>query len=172
MALLLLIPFFLVRFGLLSLLNKEAIGRAAYFAPLLDYEKVAYWFYQISNLAIIVVMGFLEIHFDPIGQFYAGVIVYVAGTILLIGSVVNFATPSRSGINQKGLYRLSRNPMYVAYFLFFIGCAMLTQSLVLLAFILVFQITSHWIILSEERWCIEKFGDEYRQYMERVRRYI
>jgi protein-S-isoprenylcysteine O-methyltransferase Ste14 len=37
---------------------------------------------------------------------------------------------------------------------------------------LVFQISSHWIILSEERWCVKQFGDEYIDYMKRVRRYI
>jgi protein-S-isoprenylcysteine O-methyltransferase Ste14 len=35
-----------------------------------------------------------------------------------------------------------------------------------------FQISAHWIILSEERWCIKKFGEEYIKYMNRVRRYI
>ncbi|MEG1207469.1 MAG: isoprenylcysteine carboxylmethyltransferase family protein [Angelakisella sp.] len=172
MAFLLLLPFFLVRFGLLSLLNQEAINRAAYFAPLLDNEKPAYWLYQISNVAIIVYMFFLKIKFVSIWLFYTGVVVYVIGIILLIVSVVSFATPAKSGINESGIYRLSRNPMYVAYFVFFFGCVLLTQSLVLLAVVLVFQITSHWIILSEERWCIRKFGNEYRQYMERVRRYI
>ncbi|MEG0542048.1 MAG: methyltransferase [Angelakisella sp.] len=172
MAFLLLLPFFLVRFGLLSLLNQEAINRAAYFAPLLDNEKPAYWLYQISNVAIIVYMFFLKIKFVSIWLFYTGVAVYVIGIILLIVSVVSFATPAKNGINESGIYRLSRNPMYVAYFVFFFGCVLLTQSLVLLAVVLVFQITSHWIILSEERWCIRKFGNEYRQYMERVRRYI
>jgi|GEM_PF-80504 len=172
MGVLLLLPFFLVRFGLLSLLNTEAIKRAAYFAPLLDNEKVAYWLYQISNVAIVVCMFFLKIKFVPIWLFYMGVAVYAAGIILLTVSVVNFAAPAESGINKNGLYRVSRNPMYVAYFVFFIGCALLTQSLVLLTFALFFQITAHWIILSEERWCVQKFGNDYRQYMERVRRYI
>ena len=47
MEILLLLPFFLIRFGLLSLLNKEAVGRAAYFAPLQGNEKTACIFYQI-----------------------------------------------------------------------------------------------------------------------------
>lgn len=92
--------------------------------------------------------------------------------LLLIVAVLYFSSPSAGGILQKGIYRFSRNPMYLAYFLYFIGCALLTQSLLLLGFILVFQVTSHWIIRAEERWCIETFGDEYRQYMQKVRRYI
>jgi protein-S-isoprenylcysteine O-methyltransferase Ste14 len=87
-------------------------------------------------------------------------------------SVSNFAKPAKNGINLKGLYRISRNPMYLAYFIYFLGCVLLTRSLVLLALLIVFQISAHWIILSEERWCIEKFGEEYLNYMKKVRRYI
>ncbi len=37
---------------------------------------------------------------------------------------------------------------------------------------IVFQISAYWIILSEERWCVKKFGEEYINYMNKVRRYI
>lgn len=172
MGFLLLLPFFLIRFGLLTLMDRAAVARAAHFAPLLKQEKAAYWIYQISNAAILLSLLFLKVKVTPFPLFLAGLSIYSAGTILLAGSVMNFANPSESGINQKGLYRLSRNPMYVAYFFFFIGCALLTQSLRLLGFVLVFQITAHWIIRSEERWCIEQFGEEYLQYMKKVRRYF
>lgn len=52
------------------------------------------------------------------------------------------------------------------------GCALLTHSVLLGGIVIIFQLSSHWIILSEERWCIGEFGDAYRQYMKRVRRYI
>lgn len=172
MGLLLLLPFFLIRFGLLSLLDRGAVKRAAYFAPLLGNEKVAYWSYQLSNVAIFVYLLFLSVKLVPLWVFVLGLVVYLAGVILLTVSVVNYAAPSESGINQNGLYKLSRNPMYVAYFVLFIGCALMTQSAILLAFVLVFQISAHWIIRSEERWCIRKFGTEYLSYMEQVRRYI
>ncbi len=76
------------------------------------------------------------------------------------------------GINLNGLYRVSRNPMYIAYFIYFLGCALLTHSLILLALLICFQVSAHWIILSEEKWCIKKFGEEYIKYMNKVRRYI
>lgn len=172
MGVLLLIPFFLIRFGLLSRLNKEAVKRAAYFAPLLDGKRTAYWIYQVSSAGIIVYLLFLKVKLTPSWFFTAGLVVYLSGLVLLGVSMVNFAAPAENGINQNGLYRLSRNPMYVAYFIFFMGCVVMTRSLILLAIVLVFQITAHWIILSEERWCIQKFGQEYLEYMEKVRRYI
>ncbi len=168
---LLLIPFILIRFGLLSMLSKEGLKRAAFFAPLIGKEKIAYWFYQISNVLIFVYLFFLKVTTDSY-WFYAGLVTYGLGVLLCIASVSNFAKPAEDGINLKGLYRISRNPMYIAYFIYFLGCVLLTRSLLLLAILMVFQISSHWIILSEERWCIKKFGEEYKDYMNRVRRYI
>lgn len=169
---LLLIPFFLIRFGLLAVINKDAIIRAAHFAPLSGNEMIAYWIYQISNIAIFVYLCFTAVVIDFSWQFYVGLIIYIIGLILCAVSVMNFAVDSTEGANYNGLYRFSRNPMYVSYLVYFVGCALLTQSLVLCGIILIFQIVSHWIILSEERWCIKKFGEEYIQYMKKVRRYI
>lgn len=169
---LLLIPFFLIRFGLLSLLDKGAVKRAAYFAPLSGNEIAAYWVYQISNLAIFIYICFLMVRIEFSWIFCAGLIIYVSGLMLCAVSIMNFAKPSDGGLNCNGFYRFSRNPMYVSYFIYFAGCALLTQSLLLFGFVLIFQISSHWIILSEEKWCIEIFGEEYRQYMKTVRRYI
>ncbi len=75
----LIIPFFLIRFGLLSFFGKRAVSRVAYFAPINKDEIPAYYVYQIST---------------------------------------------------------------------------------------------HSIIISEERWCLEKFGNEYKEYMARVGRYF
>ena len=169
---LLLIPFLMIRFGLLSLLDKGAVKRAAYFAPLSGNEIIAYWVYQISNLAIFIYLCFLTVRIEFSWIFCAGLFVYVIGLVFCAVSIVNFTKPSDNGLNSNGLYRFSRNPMYVAYFIYFAGCALLTQSLLLFGIVAVFQISSHWIILSEEKWCIETFGEEYRQYMKKVRRYI
>lgn len=38
--------------------------------------------------------------------------------------------------------------------------------------ILLFQISAHRIILAEERWCEKKFGEDYRTYRKKVRRYL
>jgi len=165
------IPLMFIRFGLLGILDKGALKRAAFFAPLIGKEKVAYCVYQISNILIFVYLCFLKITTAPY-WFYAGFVIYGLGVLLCLVSVLNFAQPAEAGINLNGLYRISRNPMYVAYFIYFLGCVLLTQSLILLVILLVFQISAHWIILSEERWCIRKFGEEYINYMNKVRRYI
>lgn len=168
---LLLLPLLLIRYGLLALLNKEALHRAAFFAPVMGKEKTAFLWYQVSNLLLFVYLCFLKIHTNAI-WFYSGAIVFGIGIMLCVVSTANFARPDSNRMNGNGLYRVSRNPMYVSYFIYFLGCVLLTQSLVLLGLVLVFQISAHWIILSEERWCTKEFGQEYIDYMKKVRRYL
>jgi protein-S-isoprenylcysteine O-methyltransferase Ste14 len=170
-AFLLMIPLFFIRFGLLGMINRDALSRAAFFAPLEGKEKTAYLFYQVSNIFIILYSFFLKIQTEP-SLFFIGLFVYISGVSILTVSTVNFAKPKQSGINMNGIYKISRNPMYIGYFMYFLGCVLLTHSLVLLLSLLVFQISTHWIILSEERWCINNFGNEYINYMNKVRRYI
>ena len=169
---LLLIPFLLIRFVLLSLLNREAVPRAAYFAPVQGGERAAYWIYQISTMGIFLTLFFLRISLDLSRQTVLGMACYILGLCLCAGSIAGFAAPDKTGLHKSGIYRISRNPMDVSYFICFLGMALLTRSWLLFGFVAVFQIASHWIILSEERWCLEKFGAAYEQYMKSVRRYI
>lgn len=166
------IPLFLIRFGLLGVLDKGALARAAHFPPLEGRERVGYAVYQVANVLIILYPLLLNIKTEPTYLFAAGCAVYGAGVVLLVVSTVQFARPSASGLLEAGVYRLSRNPMYVAYFLYFLGCALLAQSLVLLAAVLVFQMAAHTIIKAEERECETEFGERYRAYRSRVRRYL
>ena len=170
-AFLLILPFLLVRFGLLAVLDKEAIKRAAYFPPLFGREIVAYGFYQVANAFLLLYPLLLTIRTEGI-LFYAGLPVYLLGLLLCAGAMMSFARPETTGFSRKGLYRFSRNPVYIGYFFFFSGCVLLTHSRLLLVALLVFQYTAHWIIRSEERWCLDTFGEEYREYQSRVRRYI
>jgi protein-S-isoprenylcysteine O-methyltransferase Ste14 len=166
-----LVPLLLIRYGLLGLLGKTALRRAAFFPPRDGAEKAAYVLYQLATLSIFAYLFFLKlVYFSPL--FYPGVALFGLGAAVIFISAVNFASPHKNGLNTGGLYRLSRNPMYVGYFLYFLGCVLLTSSWGLLIPVLVFQLSAHWIILSEERWCVKEFGEEYQSYMKKVRRYL
>ena len=167
----LIIPLILIRYGLLGAISKEALQRAAHFPPLIGKEKTAFWVYQISVLCMLIYFFFLQVVTDSV-LFYIGLSVYAAGLLLCIFSMSNFAKPKDNGINTKGLYRLSRHPIYVSYLVYFLGCMLLTRSLIVLSLVVIHQVSVHFIILCEERWCIQTFGDEYLTYMKKVRRYL
>jgi protein-S-isoprenylcysteine O-methyltransferase Ste14 len=168
---LLVIPLFLIRYGLLFFVNKDALKRAAFFPPRVGFERVVFWVYQLSMLAMFIYMVFTKIVFES-NLFYIGILVYIIGILLCSMSTVNFGKTNGHGINTNGLYNFSRNPMYIAYFVYLLGCVLITQSIVLFALLIIFQVSTHWIILSEERWCLSKFGEDYKRYMKKVRRYF
>ena len=167
----LLLPFLLIRFLLLGLCNRQALARAAFFAPLAGAEKAAYWVYQLATLLLFVGPFFLTVQTGG-GWFAAGILVLAIGAALCAAAVVDFAKPTENGFHQNGLYHVSRNPMYVGYFFYFLGCVLLTKSPLLLAALAAFQVSAHWIILSEERWCAAEFGQQYTAYKSKVRRYF
>lgn len=166
------IPFLFIRFILLSVMSTKAVQRASHFAPVQGREKVAYYIYQISTIGIVLYPIFLTLKAEHSWKFYLAMIWYFLGLCLCVIVMINFSFPDHAGLNTNGMYQFSRNPMYIAYFVCFTGIALLTQSVVLFAIVIIFQISAHWIILAEERWCIEKFGESYRRYMKNVRRYI
>lgn len=152
-------------------ISKEALERAKFFPPTEGKEQSAFYVYQITILILLIYLFFAEIKFNSTLNF-TGLLVYLSGTILYLKSIVDFARPENTGINKTGLYKYSRNPMYVAFFLYFLGCSLLINSWFYFIILMVFQISVHYLILSEERWCVKKFGKEYNDYMKKVRRYI
>jgi len=167
----LIIPLLIVRYGLPLLVDKDAMKRAAFTPPVEGREKIAFWVYLLSTFAMLIYLFFITIAVESY-LFYIGVSFSVIGLLLYAISFINFGKPSEQGINTHGLYKYSRNPIYVAFFIYLLGCVLITQSLILLALLIVYQTSVHWIVLSEERWCIQQFGNEYIQYMKRVRRYL
>ena len=169
---LLLLPFLLLRFGLLGRLGGDGLGRAAHIPPMGGGERLACWVYQLSSAGVLVCLCFQRAAVDGAWPFWTGLVLYLLGLALCAGAVVSFGRPSPGPFREDGLYRFSRNPMYVSYFVYFAGCVLLTRSWLLAILVLLFQLSEHWIILAEERWCGEQFGAPYEAYRKRVRRYL
>jgi len=167
----LVLPIILIRYFLLGFISKEALQRAGFFPPTEGKEKIAYYIYQITTLFLLIYLFFATIKLNSVFN-YIGLIIFIIGTLLYMKSIIDFAKPQDNGINKNGLYKYSRNPMYVAFFLYFLGCSLLINSILYFIVLIIFQITVHYLILSEERWCIKEFGEEYIDYMKTVRRYI
>ena len=72
-----------------------------------------------------------------------------------------------------GIYRLTRNPMYVGFTLWYLAAACWANSLWPFLFLpIVLLIMLYGVILREERYLDRRFGDEYRAYQQRVRRWL
>ena len=80
--------------------------------------------------------------------------------------------PTRSVI-QTGLFRYSRNPIYLAFCIATGGCALLFDNgWILLGLIPLVGLLTLLVIRREERYLEAKFGDDYLAYKRRVRRWL
>jgi protein-S-isoprenylcysteine O-methyltransferase Ste14 len=104
--------------------------------------------------------------------FYAGLSVYLLGMIFLSAAEYNYVSAPEDKLLTKGVYRISRNPMWFGFFLILFGIGIACASWIYLLCAVVFVILQHILIGAEERWCIEKYGDAYREYMNRTPRWI
>ena len=103
---------------------------------------------------------------------YIGLIVYLFGMIFNIVAGTNLVNTPMDRPATKGLYRISRNPIYLSANLIFIGMGIACASWLVLLLIAVSIILQNILIDAEERWCLEKYGDAYREYMNRTPKWI
>ena len=80
---------------------------------------------------------------------------------------------STTALVTAGPYCFTRNPLYLALSLFYLGGALLLDSVwALLLFPLVVLVMSRGVIAREERYLEHKFGAAYQEYKSRVRRWL
>ncbi len=78
-----------------------------------------------------------------------------------------------SALVTGGPYRFTRNPIYLGFFLIYLGFTFLDGTLWgLLASPFLFWTITHAVIHAEEIYLDEKFGDEYKMYRSRVRQWL
>lgn len=73
----------------------------------------------------------------------------------------------------SGLYRYSRNPIYVGLTLAYLGAGLLADSLWVLVLLIPVLVLIHYgVILREEEYLQRKFGAAYFHYVRSVRRWL
>lgn len=88
------------------------------------------------------------------------------------GTNVNPAEPT-TALVTTGPYLFSRNPLYLGLTMFYAGIALLGNlfwSILLLPVIV--RVVNQGVIKREERYLENKFGEQYKQYKERVPRWF
>ena len=111
----------------------------------------------------------------------SGLFILIAGVGVIASARILF---QRTGQNPvpwkpspslilKGPYRFTRNPMYLGVTLFEVGLGLMVNNLWISLFAVPALVTVHFVaVLPEERYLSEKFGESYKAYLTRVRRYL
>jgi len=105
--------------------------------------------------------------------FVVGLLIYLPVMFFLVIGLLNLATTPVNELVTRGVYGISRHPLYFGEVLvsISIGIACLSWVFLLLA-IAKFLLIHYYVVGAEEPFLIEKYGDTYREYMNRTPRWI
>ena len=104
-----------------------------------------------------------------------GVVLIASAVAIVVAAFRAMARAERptTAIVTDGPFRYTRNPIYVALTLFYLGIGMVLNALwVLLLIVPVIVVMQLGVIAREERYLERKFGDKYLRYKARVRRWL
>lgn len=109
-----------------------------------------------------------------------GALIALVGVVFFLLAVVAMRENWRAGIDasQKtelvtcGIYRVSRNPAFVGFDLFYIGITVMFPSIALIVLTVAGIVIFHLQIVREERYVRSAFGRDYAEYSGKVRRYL
>ena len=144
--------------------------------------------FYASKYSILVLWGAMVIQSWGINISFAGVprslqlmalLFWIVGFTLLylgrfkLGDSFRLGTPKEdTGLKVDGLFRLSRNPMYVGMYATIVASALYTLNPIVVLLGVFVIVIHHTIVLAEEEHMQKVFGRKYLDYCNRVRRYI
>ena len=142
----------------------------------------------VGKLAMGVSWGFLFVQAAgarltpipiPAALEYASAVLLLLGIAFVISAFSYLGSDSRFGVSDDsgglrtaGVYRFSRNPMYLGFYLVTLASLVSVPNPVSIGCGLLGIYVHHRIVLAEERFLQRKHGASYEAYRRRVRRYI
>jgi len=157
----------------MDLLGKTTIN------PILFYSgKVAgyltWMFYSLSIREINVL-----VRYDFSYNTYIAFFTLTVGLFFVVISFINLGRSNRHGLpsgntilKTHGLYKISRNPMYLGFNLLTISAMIYMLNLIIVLLGVYSIVIYHLIIIGEEGFLVKRFGTDYSNYKKTVRRYI
>jgi len=100
----------------------------------------------------------------------AGYIILGIGALFFILSVYTLRRKSTSNVIDSGIYSIVRHPMYLGAMVMFFSHIFLGQNWIVAISTIVGIVCCYLIILSADQRNIEKFGDDYKLYIQKVPR--
>ena len=137
---------------------------------------------------LIAILTMVGLHYVlPLARWLSPPLTYAGALLIAVGigmaawgsrAFANAGTPVRpfeasTRMVTHGLFRYTRNPMYLGMIAILAGTGLLLGTLMPLALIPLFvYLIQTLFVLPEEKMLEATFGEEYRQYLARVRRWI
>jgi protein-S-isoprenylcysteine O-methyltransferase Ste14 len=125
------------------------------------------WLWNTAHLELLQPLGLAPLALGLLALLWCVRDFHVSGK----GTLAPWAPPEELVV--IGLYRYSRNPMYVAVSLVLLGWAVAFNAMSLLAYAVIVVVAFHLrVVFGEEPWLARKHGSAWKQYANRVPRWF
>jgi protein-S-isoprenylcysteine O-methyltransferase Ste14 len=150
---------------------KDMFKKGAASPPYNKTENIINYFGTAVWIILFLYSIFLPL---PLGTpfLYTGIVLFVVGLVVFWIAGIPWATTPIDEPITKGLYRYSRHPIYIGVFIQYIGIGIASASGLFLLLVVLQIVLLVPTIPAEERFCLEKYGDAYRDYMNNTSRWI
>ncbi len=143
-----------------------------YTGKISGYVSWIFYFLSIFNIFIISRQPIDYLKILSHGFTLIGLIIVFISLINLGGSTRLGLPSEKTYLKTKGLYRFSRNPIYLGFNLFTLSSMIFTYNIIIAILGIYSIVIYHFIIIGEEKFLEKRFGNEYIEYKKKVRRYI
>ena len=162
---------FLIEGFILLVFPKDVVARLFDRSGWSVKQRVLLTVGKVFSLACLILIIFTPLKINS-NIFIVGLILYAIGVAGLVVAMMNFKDTPLGQPVTKGVYKISRHPQSVAIFIFILGICVAIGSWAALLMLLMSKVLQHFGILAEEEVCLQRYGESYRVFMERVPRYI
>ena len=136
-----------------------------------DINRILKYSVYFVFFAVVGYSVFLPLKLNTV-WFYVGLPIYLLGVIIDFMASVSWATNPLDKPITTGIYSISRHPMDFGNIVAIVGTGIACASWVFLLLGIVGITLMNMSAVHEERFCLEKFGNAYQEYMNRTPRWI
>jgi protein-S-isoprenylcysteine O-methyltransferase Ste14 len=150
--------------------EKDISKRLRASAPM-KYEAFLNIISMVAVFGGVVYSIFLPIQFNTI-WFYIGFVIFLFGLVIDLSVLYTLRKAEFDKPFTGGPYKFSRHPIYMSLILIIISVSIMSVSLILLIFLIVLLIHLLLAVPAEEKFCLEKYGKYYQEYIRKTPRWI
>lgn len=155
----------------MRLIGKSPINPIVFFSG----KTAGYAIWVVLVVELIGIHEFAQLNIQRLTALFlafCGLAFMICGWVNLGASTRLGLPEERTALKTAGIYKISRNPMYLGFNLLSLSAVLYTHHFIVLVLGLYSIFTYHLIILAEERFLEKRFNDRYRVYKRNVRRYL
>ena len=104
--------------------------------------------------------------------FYIGLATWLIGLVILKLAIVDAAKTPTGQVFTRGMYRISRHPLYLSLSLILLGVSIATASWIFFLMAVIYSSFLNSQAGVEEQGCLTTFGEDYAEYLERTPKWI